>query len=277
MNHSEKAEYHDESAKYLNDHQVREKFQKALAELVLQQPADPISFLIKFFEKRKKFLTFSVVGILDQERSKVVSDLADKYNLKVVRVDPKLMERSEEGDHNNYSSLLSSLVSFETKFDGIVLDNFPSTKTQLKALRQHKVLCDRVFNLIPTKHEIAQLSDRDRIKYNNIEYCVDSMRPIVTTMNKDELAAFPSKISNVVLLRTKGITPVKPPRVLVFYHPCRTELKTHLKSVASYFDLRGVSIEQTLIDQREKLKRMGSNCHEILTKVHEVPDDVEYR
>lgn len=138
------------------------------------------------------------------------------------------------------------------------------------------MLCDRVFNIKPSRNALAGLSDRERIKLNNIEYNVESMRPIVTTMDKDELKAFPSKISNIVLMRAKGITPMKPPRVLVFYHPGRTELRTHLKNVAAYFDLKCLSIEHTLIEQREKLKKLGPNCHEILTKVQEVPDEVDW-
>ena len=109
-------------------------------------------------------------------------------------------------------------------------------------MKVNKVLCDRVFNIKPARHCLAGLSDRERIRLNNIEYNVDSMRPIVTTMDNDELAAFPSKISNIILLRTKGITPMKPPRILVFYHPGKTELRTHLKNVACYFDLKTVSV-----------------------------------
>lgn len=128
MNHAEKTDYHSESTKYLVDHQIREKLQKAIAELVLHQPQDPLNFLIKHFEKRKKFLVFSVLSILDHERVKLVDDLAHQYNLKVIRVDLKLLEKAEEGDHNDYQPLLNSFSTFESKFDGIILDNFPSNK-----------------------------------------------------------------------------------------------------------------------------------------------------
>lgn len=142
-------------------------------------------------------------------------------------------------------------------------------------MKEHRIMCDRVFYLKPTDEHVSNLSEKDRIIFNNIDYNVNSMTPIVTTMTPNELEAFPSKISNIVLLRTKGITPAKPPRVLVFHHPCRTELKSQLQNVASYFDLRFLSLETTLVNQREKLKSLGSHCHEILTKVEEVPDDVK--
>lgn len=102
------------------------------------------------------------------------------------------------------------------------------------------------------------------------------MSPIVTVLDEDELKAFPSKISNIIKLRVKGLTPAKPPRVLIFHHPGRTELRALIKNVAVYFDLKNLSVESTLVDQREKLEKLGSNCHELLTKMQELPDDVDF-
>ena len=132
MNHSEKADYHGDSTTYLSDHQVREKLQKALAELVLKQPDDPLEFLIKHFRQRKRFHLFSVVSILEKERKHVVDELAHQYNLKVITIDSKLLKKSFQGDQNDYSQILKSLSSFESKYDGIVLDNFPSTKVTFR-------------------------------------------------------------------------------------------------------------------------------------------------
>lgn len=148
---------------------------------------------------------------------------------------------------------------------------------QLKALKKAKIMFDRVFNLKPNPENMPQLLDNKALQLNNIEYIVDSLRPIVLTMDEIELAAFPSKIMNCVKLRMKSITPAKQPKIILFSHPARTELRTHLKNVADYFDLKRVSLEHVLIDQRDKLKRLGPNCHEVLTKQLEVPDDVIHR
>lgn len=134
---------------------------------------------------------------------------------------------------------------------------------------------DRVFNLKPNSENIHQLSESNALQLNNIEYIAESLRPIVLTMDQDELKSFPSKILNYVRLRMKRITPVKPPKIIVFSHPARTELRSHLKNVADYFDLKSVSLEHVLVEQRDKLKRLGPNCHEVLTRQLEVPDDVD--
>lgn len=135
---------------------------------------------------------------------------------------------------------------------------------------------DRVFNIKPDHRELANLDPTTTLQLKNIEYIVESLRPIVLTMDPQELKAFPSKISNYVRLRSKPFTPVKPPKIIVFYHPARTELRAYLKNLADYFDLKTVTMEHVLIEQREKLKRLGPNCHEVMTKRLEVPDDVVY-
>lgn len=128
MNHTEKTEFHEDSTKYLSEKQVREKFQRALADLVLKQPEDPLEFLIKHFKQRRKFLMYSVVSVLDKERQAAVSDLSNQYNFKVIKLDQETLKGIEEQDNNDYSQLLGSLHKFEQNFDGIVFDNFPSTK-----------------------------------------------------------------------------------------------------------------------------------------------------
>lgn len=134
MNHAEKANFHEESTSYLAEHQVREKFQRALAELVLKQPNDPIEFLSKHFKQRKQFLMFSVVSVLQKDRESVVQDLAHEYNLKVIKIDQDSARGIEAVDNNDYSQLFNSLSKFESNFDGLVFDNFPSTKVNYSKL-----------------------------------------------------------------------------------------------------------------------------------------------
>ena len=92
-------------------------------------------------------------------------------------------------------------------------------KNQLKSLKANRLMCDRVFNLKPNHSIIHQLQPDVKIQLEDLEYIVTSLRPIVTTMDQDELITFPSKISNIVRLRQKRVTPVKPPKIIVFYHP----------------------------------------------------------
>lgn len=148
------------------------------------------------------------------------------------------------------------------------------TKNQLKALKVGKILCDRVFHIKPDFENLGNLDESTKLKLNNIEYISQSLRPILVTMDQTQLGAFPSKISNLVKIRAKGMTPARFPKILIFYHPARTELRTQLKNVASYFDLQCISLESCLVDQREKLKNLGPNSHEVLTKLLAVPDEV---
>lgn len=148
MNHSEKQAYHALSAHYNKEHLLKNTFQLALAELVLKQPDHPLDFLISYFQKRKKFMMYSVIGYPTKVREAIIDELASVYNLKVLKIDPKYLGISTVlDDQNDYLPVLNSIPTFEVNYEGVIFDNFPSTESQFRALKQARVRPDRLIRL----------------------------------------------------------------------------------------------------------------------------------
>jgi hypothetical protein len=154
MNHQEKQGYHAHSIEYNKQHQLKNLFQLALAELVLKQPEDPLSFLISHFQQKKKFMMYSVIGYPSKMREKIIDELASTYNLKVLKIDPMFLGLNTVlNDQNDYLPILKSIPTFEVNFEGVIFDNFPSTESQFRALKQARVKPDRVIRLKRTVSE----------------------------------------------------------------------------------------------------------------------------
>lgn len=153
MNHAEKVAFHRQSETYIGENQMRELMQNALLDLVLNQPEEPLDHLIDFIKARKSFKVFSVVGFPEEIRKSVLEEVADQHNLKIVKADPPVEEGQSFRDHNDYSSMLSKIASYQGNYEGVIFDNFPSNKNQLKQLKKNKIICDRIFYVSPASQQ----------------------------------------------------------------------------------------------------------------------------
>lgn len=102
----------------------------------------------------------------------------------------------------------------------------------------------------------------------------ENIRDITTVIDRHDLLEFPHKISNLIKLNHKNITPRIQPRIIFYCHPARSELLPLIEAAARYYDLPVISLEKTLLDQREKLKKLGCVSHDVLTRRAQIPDDV---
>lgn len=154
MNHQEKQAYHAESVSYNQEQQLKHIFQQALSELVLKQPENPLDFLIKHFQQKKKFMMYSVIGYPAKIREKIIDELASTYNLKVLKIDPKYLGLNTVlNDQNDYLPILQSIPTFEVNYEGVIFDNFPSTESQFRAMKQARVKPDRVIRVTRTRSD----------------------------------------------------------------------------------------------------------------------------
>lgn len=110
--------------------------------------------------------------------------------------------------------------------------------------------------------------------YNNLEYVSQNLKDITTVIDDADFEEFPQKVANLIKLQQKERTPKKAPRIIIYHHPARSEMTQFIESAAHYYDLPVVSVEKTLLEQREKLLNLGCVAHEVLTRRAQVPDDV---
>ena len=121
MNHAEKTGYHEETDKFIRNHQVRELLQNALAELVLKRPDMPLDYLIKYFGTKKHSQLYSVVGFPESARQYVINDLLDRFRY-------ERLELMTFEENNDFNRVLKDLENQQENGTSLVLDNFPSTK-----------------------------------------------------------------------------------------------------------------------------------------------------
>lgn len=128
MNHGEKATYHNDSSDYLKQNHIRELFQKALLQLTLKQPEDPISFLIKHFGQRKKFQVYSIIGLPSDKLKRMADNIANENNFKFLTHEGK--QNITIADSTDYSKLLSQVDTLDRNYEGVLFYNFPVTKVE---------------------------------------------------------------------------------------------------------------------------------------------------
>ncbi len=129
MNHSEKAEYHEETDKFIRDNQVRELLQNALTELVLKQPEEPLDYLIKYFGTKKHSQLYSVVGFPENIRKSMVWNLLENFRY-------EQFQRLALEDNSDINMTLNDLADLQDRGVSVILDNFPSTKVQLRIIAE---------------------------------------------------------------------------------------------------------------------------------------------
>ena len=274
MNHSEKTHYHQTSDEYLRSNQVRELFQKAVGELAAKQPDKPLDFLIDFFRQRKKFRVFSVIGFEEETRKHVVEEVSSQFNLKVLR--PTGVSPAEVflSDSQDYAQFIRSFSKHESNFDGVLLDNFPSTLHQLACLKREKVIVDRIFALLPAHLSAQALSPEQQLQVSKVREVAREMSHVTTLSENSDLQKVTQRVSDNVFIKLKQQVRTPAPRLLFFHHPARPELGLWLRLVAKYYDLHVIDMDQLLADQRDRLARQGALSHEVLTRRAPVPDDV---
>lgn len=117
-------------------------------------------------------------------------------------------------------------------------------------------------------------SKEGTIECDNLEHIATSLKDVTTVVTESDFAEFPMKISNIIKLKQKRVTPKRPPRIIIYHHPARSSMSKCIQDAAHYYDLPVISVEKVLIEQREKLKNLGCISHEVLTRRSEIPDDV---
>ena len=275
MNHNEKTQYHNDSEEYLRVNNVREIFQKAALELVCKQPDDPLNFLISFLSQRKKFRVFSVIGFPEETRREVVDEVASQFNLKIVQLDP--VNKGLDtllNDSNDYSIIISSLSSYQTNYDGVLLDNFPITRNQLDSFRKKKVYIDHIFSLVPSEMRKQEFDEEMTLRLSNVDIISSEMPHLTTIFQNNDPKKITQRISDFAFIKLNQKISTPAPHFIYYYHPAKPELKCWLQTAAKYYDLHVIDIDDILENQREKLKKLGVISHEILTRRLPIPDEV---
>lgn len=159
-------EFIAETGDYLESKEIYDLFDHLLKELVINQPANPIQFLINTLKKRPP-LVVCVVGPPGIDRSALCKKLAGEFKppLRHIHVGSLLKEKAPESRADIEAcnlvrdDVVIDLVNQQLqkfKNEGFVLDGYPRTRSQAQALQQSGLPTDRVLLLNGSEKMIRQ-------------------------------------------------------------------------------------------------------------------------
>jgi adenylate kinase len=179
---AEQREFGSQSAEYLESNEVYDLFSHLLKQVIINQPDNPIRFLQEQLSAKPK-LTCCVVGPPGVGRAKYCEQIAADFNIKHIHVGKLLRSKKElqetiaEGDLVEDSIVIelvkAELKKLKAKGEGWVLDGFPRTKVQARALclKENGYCIDRVLLLTTSEQAIRDHWIRKVVAagYNEVE------------------------------------------------------------------------------------------------------------
>lgn len=97
---------------------------------------------------------------------------------------------------------------------------------------------------------------------------------VTTKIELEDSSRIIQKVSDLIFISLRKTNRHSAPQLICYHNPARPDLSCILKGVARYYDLRLISLETILLEQREKLTKLGVQAHDVLTHRVPVPDDV---
>jgi len=278
---AEKQEFVDKTNEYLESNEVYDLFDGLLKQLVINQPANPIKFLMEQL-KKKPPLVICVLGPPGVNRSRFCGRLAAEYKVKHIHVGKLLREKRELKDEIETGALVRDDVVIEivkkevakAKGTGWVLDGFPRTKVQAQALQTCGVYMDRVVLLNGSEKMIRQ---KYAVKFNGQGYSIEAsedainrrlqhyfrhvvtvaecfknvLRQIDATSGDDDMIY--DSMKKMIQLRNYSNAPLRPPRVVIM-GPCGSGRSTQCQMIAKHYGCVHVDVAALVKDLQEKKK-----------------------
>jgi adenylate kinase len=278
---AEKQEFVDQTNEYLESQEVYDLFDSLLKQLVINQPANPIKFLMETL-KKKPPLIVCVLGPPGVNRSRMCKRLAAEYRVKHISVGQLLKEKRELKDEIATGALIRDDVVIDivkkevakAKATGWVLDGFPRTKVQAQALQTCGVCLDRVLLLNGSEKMIRKnfavkmsaagydieaqedaINRRLQHYFRHIttvaECFKNVIRQIDATTGDDDMIY--DSIKKNIFLRPYSNAPLRPPRVVVM-GPCGSGRSTQCQMIAKHYGCVHVDIATLVKDLQETKK-----------------------
>jgi adenylate kinase len=278
---AEKQEFVDKTNEYLESNEVYDLFDSLLKQLVINQPANPIKFLMEQL-KKKPPLMICVLGPPGVNRSRFCGRLAAEYKVKHIQVGKLLKERRELKDEIETGTLVRDDVVIDivkkevakAKGTGWVLDGFPRTKVQAQALQTCGVYLDRVLLLNGSEKMIRQkyavkmsaagldieaqeeaINRRLQHYFRHIVSVAECFRNVLRqndgTTGDDDMIN--ESMKKMIQLRPYSNAPLRPPRVAIV-GPCGSGRSTQCQMIAKHYGCVHVDIAALVKDVQDKNK-----------------------
>lgn len=171
----EKLQYQEELERYMDENDVYEVFETMMKNLIIDQPTDPVPFLLNLLQtpQTKRVFIMGPPGSKRKEHVLTIADIFEDFKYEVICVgdllNKEVIMRSDLGDRiaearKNYSYIDDDIVielvtkiiqQYEKEKKNWIVEGFPRTRAQALALTKMDFIPDRMI-LLEVKDKLTK-------------------------------------------------------------------------------------------------------------------------
>lgn len=296
----------DETDDYLDKHNVYDMFSKLLKQLAISKPSDPYSFLINALEQPMDTKKLIVTAQPGAGKSTQTAKIVATYNLVHLKVDmllrDEVSQKSDIGEKvKSYQDsqlpvpddIVTTIIKARLSKDdcttkGWLLDGYPTTSSQARALQNQGIICDK-FIVLACSDETAKKRADESGTYTDLKEQFDTLtrsfkrniKTIVPIYGKfvsfiDSEPSAPEVWSSLKLeLERKPASkaPRRPMRI-VMLGPVGAGKRTQCSRLARKYGLVHLTVGSILRDEMAKSPVLQEQLEGYMSGGSLVPDNV---
>lgn len=309
MDRTEKLQFQQAIENYFEEKRVYTLFEKLLKELVINQPSDPIDYLVKRL-KTPDVKRIFITGSAGINRKEISLSIANHFNYEGIsigdilrkevskkldigkKVEPYLKLCKQVPDEITIELLKQELIRLEKGNLSYIIEGFPRNRVQAMFLQSVGILPDNVIILESTLEKMqSRVSEKipinqDKPKNHPIlvnesieEYqisikAIKEIYPNHLNLIIDEtknMSNIIDDLSRILKLKKKSLGARKPPRIILQGPPCSKKSEI-AEIIAKKYSIVYVSISSLLLAE---VKKSNDNSKAILAQMEkgELVDD----
>lgn len=292
MDKAAKSQFEKQTIKYIEDKKIYDVLENLLRKLALNQPNDPIDFLIDQLSHKKPNFIISILGT-DVDIHKACENISLQLNLKRICADELITKEIQNGtalgkdfqktrsqserisEEKVFPLVLQELKSVDKFVNGVLLENFPRTLQGAECLKENKTVIERIFAISEETIEEKFKQKKYTHELLDIKDLLESFGGFV--VNLDAKGKPSEKVSEEIVTmlnyRVKHTIPLRPPRILVV-NPPGVSFEKIGAQIAQKFGLVHIDGTTLLNDEINNKTRIGAIISDCFQKNNLVPDDL---
>ncbi|KAL4442299.1 hypothetical protein ABPG74_005640 [Tetrahymena malaccensis] len=288
MDQNEKVSYEKLIQQYIEDQKLPDLFESYTKQLILNQPADPIQFLIDHISSKRSQRLIFFTGSTKEKRKEVVDQIANAFNYEVINLedDEQLKSKKSEIVNQNVKTLISKV---EKHFRGVIVNGYPYDFETAIFAQQNGIIPDRVF-VFSSSHDdlkahysqvykdnqelVERAITRDSLNQKEIRQMYNGFHDYfnVSSITKQELT---ENIKSILKLKDKRIVPLRSPRVLIIRPPhLRQRAHQLYQQIAQKYGFNAVSIYELLDKHIQQKTHIGKFVYQAMKNHSKIPDEI---
>ncbi|EGR31030.1 hypothetical protein IMG5_119030 [Ichthyophthirius multifiliis] len=288
MDKTEKVAYEASLIQYIEKNQLPDLIEQYTKQLILNQPEDPIQFLINYIQNKKNQRLIFITGSLQNKRYVIVEQVCNSLYYEQIKLkDDHLLKQTKSEIVNQ--QVKQQLQKVGSHFRGVIVNGYPfNFETSIFA---------QWNGLIPDRVIILENSEEDSRNYYSQKFQQDE-KSIVQSMKRDEIflqeikrmynsfydtfnisnipkSNIVENIKSILKLKDKRVQPLRSPRIFIVRPP---HLKVRARQIQSLlvqkYGFNQIQVYDLLNKHIELKTHVGKFIYGALSNHRQVPDDI---